>query len=128
MRISELTAPTWMRLLLKALVAIVICTSLVACNDADEPTDEKVVATGRPTNLPPWLTVKDGIDPAVWLRGREVGHTVLVSDPEVDRLRRALHQASTRFLRGSEDGSQSNRTNRRNARGGGDSRSASSIS
>ena len=72
--------------------------SLAACGDeADEP-QRKVVSVSRPAQLPKWLTVKDVIEPSLWLRSREIGRLVLPSDPEVDRLRRAMHQATLRFF------------------------------
>ena len=75
---------------------VVAAIPLSGCNDADEET-EKVVATTKPTSLPAWLTVKDHIDPSVWLRSREVGHDVLPTDPEVDRIRHAMLQLTLRF-------------------------------
>jgi len=75
-----------------------LCTGmLAACDDDTAGSEDKVIAMKRPSDLPAWLTVKDKIEPSVWLRSREVGHEVLSSDPEVDRLRRAMHQAEIRF-------------------------------
>ncbi len=72
--------------------------SLAACGeDADEP-QKKVVSVSQPTRLPNWLTVKDEIEPSLWLRSPEVGHLVPPSDPEVDRIRRAMHRATLRFF------------------------------
>lgn len=80
------------------LLALLGAASLVACGDeADEP-QRKIVSVNRPAPLPKWLTVKDVIEPSLWLRSREVGRLVLPSDPEVDRLRRAMHQATLRFF------------------------------
>ena len=71
--------------------------SLAGCDESnDEPT--KVVATEKPHDLPSWLSVKDNIEPALWLREREVGHDVLPIDPEVDRIRHAMNQLSERFF------------------------------
>ncbi len=81
-----------------SLLVLLGAGSLAACGDgADEP-QQKVVSIKQPAPLPEWLTVKDEIEPSLWLRSREVGRLVLPSDPEVDRLRRAMHQATLRFF------------------------------
>ncbi|AUC95615.1 hypothetical protein CWS35_16275 [Bradyrhizobium sp. SK17] len=79
-------------------VLLLFMVSLGACNEESEPPKWKTVVVKEQTKLPEWLTIKDRVDPAVWLRSREVGHEVLPTDPEVDRLRRALGQARTRFV------------------------------
>ena len=83
-----------------ALLALSLCLAAAACDDepASDARDKKVVATENQHKLPQWLTAQDKIEPAVWLRSREVGREVLASDPEVDRLRRAFHQTETRFF------------------------------
>ena len=74
-----------------------LTAALAGCDQSsDEPT--KVVATEKPHDLPTWLSVKDNIEPALWLREREVGHDVLPIDPEVDRIRHAMNQLAERFF------------------------------
>ena len=83
-----------------ALLVLNLCLAVAACDDdsASDAETKKVVAAGKPHKLPQWLTAQDKIEPAVWLRSREVGREVLTGDPEVDRLRRAFHQTATRFF------------------------------
>ncbi|MEC4589705.1 hypothetical protein VPG91_01785 [Nitrospirillum amazonense] len=83
-----------------AMAALMACgLALVACDDETTTAPKgKVVATQSDGKLPAWLDVRDGMEPALWLRSREVGHPVLATDPEVDRLRRALRQAAERFI------------------------------
>jgi hypothetical protein len=79
-------------------VLLFLCTAfLTACNEEPESRDERTVVVKKPEDVSTWLAVTDKIEPAVWLRGREVGHEVLATDPEVDRLRRAIRQAVSRF-------------------------------
>lgn len=89
----------WVRTVRTAGLALLVgcALGLAACNDSDEQPD-KVVATASEKELPKWLTTKDKIEPAVWLRGREVGHEVRPTDPEVERLRRGLVQGTQRFF------------------------------
>ena len=72
--------------------------ALAGCQDDDAPPRNKVVAVDQPAQIPNWLTSQDLMEPALWMRSREVGHPVLSIDPEVDRLRRGLRQASERFF------------------------------
>lgn len=78
-------------------LAFLICVLPLAGCDQGDDNAGKVVMTKEVKDLPVWLTPKDKIEPSVWLRSREVGHEVLPTDPEVDRLRRAMRQAETRF-------------------------------
>jgi hypothetical protein len=81
------------------MAALLLCSfGLAACDDAASPGAGKVVASQGSTKLPQWLDIRDSVEPALWLRSREVGHPVLASDPEVGRLRRALNQAVGRFI------------------------------
>lgn len=80
-----------------AALSLMTVLQLAACNEAEERDPGRVVAVKGTETIPVWLSPKDKMEPAVWLRSREAGHEVLSSDPEVDRLRRALHQASIRF-------------------------------
>jgi hypothetical protein len=83
-------------------LALSLCAlCLAACNDEPDTSNERAVVFKKPEDLPKWLGISDKIEPSLWLRSREVGHEVLPSDPEVDRLRRAMQQASVRFY---EDG------------------------
>ncbi|TWB23382.1 hypothetical protein FBZ89_102135 [Nitrospirillum amazonense] len=81
-------------------VVLVLCgLALMACDDGAEPAPTgKVVARQGNEKLPAWLDVNETMEPALWLRRREVGRPVLATDPEVDRLRRALRQAAERFI------------------------------
>lgn len=72
--------------------------ALAACDDDHPAPPKKVVAVQGAAKLPAWLDVRDTMEPALWLRTREAGHPVLATDPEVDRLRRALRQATARFM------------------------------
>lgn len=84
-----------------ARVVVVVQAALIGlagCQGGEEPPKDKVVAVNRSAHIPDWLSNNDSMEAALWLRSREVGHLVLPIDPEVDRLRRALKQASTRFF------------------------------
>jgi len=70
---------------------------LAACDEAPEQ-QKTIVSMKQAGDVPAWLTPVDIIEPSLWLRSREVGHEVLPSDPEVDRLRRAMHQTEVRFF------------------------------
>jgi len=77
-----------------------ICLNLMflcACDEAQQK-QKTVVATKLAGEIPAWLTPSDVIEPSLWLRSKEVGHEVLTTDPEVDRLRRAMQQATVRFF------------------------------
>ena len=71
--------------------------ALAACNEEPDTRRERTVVIKNPDEVSTWLAVTDKIETAVWLRSREVGHDVLASDPEADRLRRAIRQAVSRF-------------------------------
>jgi len=78
--------------------ALVLCLrALSACDDASE-SQKTVVSIKQPGEIPVWLSPSDTIEPSLWLRNREVGREVLSTDPEVDRLRRAMHQVEARFF------------------------------
>lgn len=83
-----------------ALVVLMLCgLALAACDDETTPVPKgKVVAMQGNGKLPAWLDIRDAMEPALWLRSREMGRPVLATDPEVDRLRRALRQAAERFI------------------------------
>jgi hypothetical protein len=88
MRISALTT-----------AVLLLCgIDLVACDDSAPSKDGKVVASQGTAELPNWLDIRDSMDPALWLRSREVRHRVVSNDPEVIRLRRTLNQAVARFI------------------------------
>ena len=78
-------------------LVLVFGWALAACNDESSEPQERVVVQKQPGDRPDWLGLKDKIEPSIWLRSREVGHEVLSGDPEVDRLRRAMRQAESRF-------------------------------
>ncbi len=78
--------------------AICFCLILLAACDEAPEQRKMVVATKRAEDISAWLAANDTMEPSLWLRSREVGHEVLTTDPEVDRLRRAMHQAEARFF------------------------------
>lgn len=80
------------------LIQFLFAAGLAACDDESNAPKWKTIVAKKQVNLPEWLTIKDKMDPAVWLRSREVGHEVLPSDPEVGRLHRAFSQAAVRFF------------------------------
>ncbi|UFZ02685.1 hypothetical protein LQG66_25890 [Bradyrhizobium ontarionense] len=71
--------------------------ALAACNEEPDARRERTVVVKKPEEVSTWLSVTDKIETALWLRSREVGHDVLASDSEADRLRRAIRQAVSRF-------------------------------
>jgi hypothetical protein len=78
------------------LIFLIFVVPLGGCG-RDEDEGGRIVASKSKDVMPAWLTPRNHVEPALWLRTREVGHDVLPDDPEVDRLRRALNQASVRF-------------------------------
>lgn len=81
-----------------AFLLLLLCAAALAdCKEEPDARMERTVVLKKPEDVSTWLAVTDKIEPAVWLRSREVGHAVLAADPEVDRLRRAMKQASSRF-------------------------------
>lgn len=80
----------------RRLALLILALLLGSCGNDDDNAG-RIVAAKKVEDLPQWLTPTEPMEPALWLRSREVGHEVLASDPEVDRLRRALRQAGARF-------------------------------
>ncbi len=72
---------------------------LSACEDAKVPQEREqhAVAVKRRDELPKWLSLIDRSDPAVWLAARESGQPS-PQGAAVERIRRALDDAGTRFL------------------------------
>ena len=91
-------APLTRRSFCGSLLLLLGAGTLTSCGDEAEEPRQKIISVNQPTKLPEWLTVRDAIEPSLWLRSREVGRLVLPRDPEVDRLRRAMHQATLRFF------------------------------
>jgi putative heme degradation protein len=79
------------------LLLLLYSASLAGCNDEPDTREERTVIVKKPEDVSTWIAVNDKIEPAVWLRSREVGHEVLSIDPAVDRIRRAMNQAVSRF-------------------------------
>lgn len=90
--------------LIKNLAAAAVgLLSLTGCDDqaasdreaSSAPKQTAFSAAGRP-----WIDVKDGVAPAVWLASREVGRDVDAGDPGVASFRTLLEEADARFSEG----------------------------
>ena len=82
------------------LPALALLIPLAACNRGEEEakTDDTVVARTSETELAPWLSHKDGTDPARWLAGREAGHPLGNDAPAVQAMRTSLARAAEGFI------------------------------
>jgi hypothetical protein len=69
---------------------------LAACEDQTPPRHAPQAVEDKRGELPKWLTLKDDVDPAVWLATRESGPQA--GEPAVARLGKALGEAGMFFL------------------------------
>ncbi|SDM78831.1 hypothetical protein SAMN05216360_103371 [Methylobacterium phyllostachyos] len=82
------------------LPALALLMPLAACDrgEDDAKTEDTVVSRTAETELAPWLSPKDGTDPARWLAGREAGHPLANDAPPVQAMRTSLARAAEGFI------------------------------